>query len=214
MADQAPEAGAAAADSTPLPRPFYERATAVVARSLLGCVLISIRDGVVAGGRIVETEAYFGADDPASHAARRRTGRAAVMSGRAGIAYVYRSYGIHAMLNVVAHEPEATGAVLLRAVEPVWCVEAMRRRRGIDDLLLLSSGPGRLCQALAVGLDDHGHDLVSGPPFWIGPGTPPASVLVSGRIGVSRAAAEPWRFFAAENRFVSAHRRGIPDPPR
>lgn len=194
--------------AVPLGRGWYERPPELVARSLLGCLLIAVRDGVAAGGRIVETEAYAGADDPASHAARLRTGGVGVMSGPPGIAYVYRSYGLHAMLNAAAHRPGETGAVLIRAIEPLWGIETMRRRRGRHDPLLLCAGPGRLCQALAIGLDDHGHDLTSGPPLWIALGEPAERVEVSGRIGVSRGAEALLRFFETGSRFVSAHRQG------
>ena len=182
----------------------------MVARELLGCLLVSELAGALTGGRVVETEAYFGADDPASHAARRRTGRVTSMFGPVGVAYVYRSYGIHAMLNVVAHKPAAAGAVLIRAVEPLWGREAMRLRRcGAPDRLLCA-GPGRLCQALAIGLDDHGRDLTAGTGVWLEPGDPPETIEVGGRIGVGRAAELPLRFFAWANPFVSAHRRGTP----
>jgi DNA-3-methyladenine glycosylase len=195
-----------------LPREFFARPPDLVARDLLGCFLISELGGELTGGRIVEAEAYFGADDPASHAARLRVGRVTSMFGPPGVAYVYRSYGIHAMLNAVAHEPAAAGAVLIRALEPLWGVDAMRVRRGGVSDRLLCSGPGRLCQALAIGLDDHGLDLTTGLRLWMSPGERPESIRVGGRIGVGRAADAPLRFFQADNPFVSAHRRGTPLP--
>src|SRR5215207_2667776 len=109
-----------------LSRAFYERPTIDVAHDLLGQVLVSATTEGRTTGRIVETEAYLGADDPASHAARLRGGRVEVMWGEVGIAYVYRSYGIHAMLNVVAKPTGATGAVLIRAVQPLEGIEIMR----------------------------------------------------------------------------------------
>ena len=192
-----------------LERAFYERATVAVARDLLGQVLVSVTPGGRTAGRIVETEAYLGADDPASHAARLRTGRVEAMWGEPGIAYVYRSYGIHAMLNVVTEPLGETGAVLIRALEPVIGVDLMRARRGLDDERLLCSGPGKLCQALGIALVMHGTDLVTSDRLWIAPGEAPREVSTSGRIGISRGQAHPWRYWITGNPHVSAHRRAI-----
>jgi DNA-3-methyladenine glycosylase len=193
-----------------LERTFYEGPTIDVARNLLGQVLVSVTPEGRTAGRIVETEAYLGADDPASHAARLRTGRVEAMWGEPGIAYVYRSYGIHAMLNVVTEPVGSTGAVLIRALEPVIGVDLMRSRRGLDDARLLCSGPGKLCQALGIGLDMHGTDLVTSDKLWISPGETPRDVSTSGRIGISRGQAHPWRFWVTGNPHVSAHRRALP----
>src|SRR5918997_3175909 len=190
-------------------RPFYERPTIDVARDLLGQVVVSGGPEGCTAGRIVETEAYLGADDPASHAARLRTGRVEAMWGEPGIAYVYRSYGIHAMLNVVTEPPGVTGAVLIRALEPVIGIDLMRIRRGLDEERLLCSGPGKLCQALAIGLDLHGTDLVTSDRLWISPGESPSNVSTSGRIGISRGQAHPWRYWITDNPHVSAHRRAL-----
>jgi DNA-3-methyladenine glycosylase len=194
---------------TYLTRAFYERTTTEVARDLLGQVVVSNSPPMPTAGRIVETEAYLGADDPASHAARLRTGRVEVMSGAAGIAYVYRSYGIHAMLNVVAKPVGATGAVLIRALEPLEGIDIMRIRRGVTDERLLCSGPGKLCQALGISLEMHGTDLVHGETLWISPGEPVQNVSASGRIGISSATERPWRYWVTGNPHVSAHRRAL-----
>ena len=192
-----------------LERAFYERPTVDVARDLLGQVLVSVTPGGHTAGRIVETEAYLGADDPASHAARLRTGRVEAMWGEPGIAYVYRSYGIHAMLNVVTEPVGETGAVLIRALEPVLGVDLMRARRGVDDERLLCSGPGKLCQALGIALEMHGTDLVTSDRLWIAPGETPSEVSASSRIGISRGQAHPWRYWMTRNPHVSAHRRAL-----
>jgi DNA-3-methyladenine glycosylase len=192
-----------------LERAFYERPTVDVARALLGHVLVSVTPEGRTAGRIVETEAYLGADDPASHAARLRKGRVEAMWGEPGIAYVYRSYGIHAMLNVVTEPRGETGAVLVRALEPVTGMDLMRARRGIDGERLLCSGPGKLCEALGIGLDMHGTDIVTSDRLWISPGEPPRDVSTSGRIGISRGQAHPWRFWTTGNPHVSAHRRPL-----
>ena len=192
-----------------LERAFYERPTVDVACALLGQVLVSVASEGRAAGQIVETEAYLGADDPASHAARLRKGRVEAMWGEPGIAYVYRSYGIHAMLNVVTEPVGVAGAVLIRALEPVIGIDLMRARRGVDDERLLCSGPGKLCQALGIGLDMHGTDLVTSDRLWFSPGQAPRDVSTSGRIGISRGQAHPWRFWTTGNPHVSAHRRAL-----
>ncbi len=194
-----------------MPSSFFERETVDVAQALIGCHLISNLGGERTSGRIIETEAYRGADDLASHSARLRTGRVLVMRDRVGIAYVYRSYGIHSMLNVVAHGPGETGAVLIRAVEPLEGQDVMRRRRGELPDLSLCSGPGKLCIALGITLDDHGINLTASDLLLITPGNSGSwrPILASTRIGISKATEVPWRFFEADNRFVSAHRRGI-----
>ncbi len=193
-----------------LDRAFYAQPTVNVARALLGCVLVTIQGGGETRGRIVETEAYLGPDDPASHAATRRTGGATAMWGPAGIAYVYRSYGIHAMFNVVCEPTGAPGAVLIRALEPIGGLDLMRERRGQVLDRLLCAGPGRLCTAMGITLEDHGQDLTASTSVWIEQGVQVAGVVASGRVGISRGTEAPWRFFEGESRYVSAHRRGAP----
>jgi DNA-3-methyladenine glycosylase len=176
---------------------FYDRPVVEVARALLGCV---VRHGETAGV-IVETEAYH-MSEPACHAYVGLTARTATLFGPPGRAYVYRSYGIHALLNAVC-EPEGVGAaVLIRALEPLHGVELMRARRGVDDL---ASGPGKLTQALAIGLELNGSDLAVGPVVVEAPppGWADVSVAVGPRIGITKAAELPWRFSVAGNRYVS-----------
>lgn len=168
---------------------------AQAAQTLIGWTLTV--DGV--GGRIVETEAYDHAD-PAAHSFSGPTPRNAVMFGPPGRAYVYRSYGIHWCLNlVVAGEPG--GAVLIRALEPTEGLARMAERRGTDQPRLLCSGPGRLCQALAVTGADNGR-AVNEPPFKLTPGES-MGVVVGPRIGITKAADVAWRFGEAGSRFVS-----------
>lgn len=188
---------------------FFARPTNEVARALLGQIVVSDAPEGLTAGRIVETEAYLGTDDPASHAARLKKGRVEVMWGESGIAYVYRSYGIHAMLNVVAERKGETGAVLIRALEPLAGIELMRQRREVEDDRQLCSGPGKLCQALGVGLDMHGADLVTSEALWIASGESAISISTSGRIGISRGQEHPWRYWITGNPHVSAHRRGL-----
>ncbi|WP_320673225.1 DNA-3-methyladenine glycosylase [Patulibacter defluvii] len=187
----------------PLPHGFYARPVVEVARDLLGCVLVH---GETAG-RIVETEAYH-ETEPACHGygtPPRPTPRTEVLFGPPGYAYVYRSYGIHAMINAVC-EPEGTAAaVLIRAVEPLAGIERMRERRPGRPERELVAGPGRLTVALAITLGMDGADLASGvvrilaPP----PGARPVSLVDGPRIGITKAVDLPWRFADASSPDVS-----------
>jgi DNA-3-methyladenine glycosylase len=178
------------------------RSSLVVAHDLIGCELTV--DGV--GGVVVECEAYR-RDDPASHAYPGLTKRNASMFGPAGRVYVYRSYGIHWMLNIVCGEHEGAGeAVLIRALEPTAGLERMRERRGRESPLELCSGPGRLGQALAIGPE------LDGDPIGVGrielrPGLPSGRVVQTPRIGITRAVEKPWRFLLEGSLYVSSYRR-------
>jgi DNA-3-methyladenine glycosylase len=179
---------------------FYDRPVVEVAQALLGCV---VRHGDAAGV-IVETEAYH-ESEPASHAYVGVTPRSITLFGPPGRAYVYRSYGIHALLNAVS-EPEGVGAaVLIRALEPLTGIEHMRARRGLDRLEDLCSGPGKLSQALGITLELNGTDLAAGPVAIEAPppGWEDVDVLVGTRIGITKAPELPWRFCVAGSRSVS-----------
>jgi DNA-3-methyladenine glycosylase len=178
-------------------RDFFARSVHEVAPDLIGTTLLV--DGV--GGRIVEVEAYD-QEDPASHGYRGRTARNASMFGPPGHAYVYRSYGIHWCLNLVCEEEGVANAVLLRALEPTLGLDAMRERRGVEDPRLLCSGPGRLCQALAV-TREHDGLVLDRPPFELLDSEHAVDVVSGPRIGITRAADLPWRYAEAGSRFLS-----------
>ncbi len=186
---------------TALDAAFYDRPVLEVARELVGC---TVRHGATAGV-IVETEAYHHSE-PACHAFVGLTPRTATLYGPPAVAYVYRSYGIHALLNAVC-EPEGEGAaVLIRALEPLDGIAEMRARRGphlrVEDLC---SGPGKLTQALGIGLDLNGTSLVDGPVRFGPPAAarPAVELAVGPRVGITKAVDLPWRFCAAGSRHVS-----------
>jgi DNA-3-methyladenine glycosylase len=185
-----------------LRRSFFARSVHEVAPDLIGVTLLV--DGV--GGRIVEVEAYD-QEDPASHAYRGRTTRNAAMFGPSGHAYVYRSYGIHWCLNLVCGDEGVPEAALIRALEPTHGIDAQRRRRGKDDLRALCSGPGKLCQALAITGEHDGLPL-DRTPFRLEPRTETPEIVAAPRIGITRAKELSWRYLEAGSPYVS---RG---PPR
>jgi DNA-3-methyladenine glycosylase len=182
---------------------FFGRPVVEVAIDLLGC---TITHGDTTGV-IVETEAYHDSE-PACHAHVGLTARTRVLFGPPGIAYVYRSYGIHALLNAVC-EPEGVGAaVLIRALEPLEGIEHMRARRGLDRVEDLCSGPGKLTQALDVELHHNGTDLATGPVRFgpAAPGWEDVDYVAGPRVGITKAAELPWRFCAVGSRSVSRPR--------
>ncbi len=181
-----------------LTRAFFERPTPVVARELLGQRLVRVLDGQRLSGLIVETEAYGGPDDAASHA-YRRTPRSAIMFGPAGYAYVYFIYGMYFCLNVVTEADGRPGAVLIRGLVPEEGLARMRDRRAHAPDQALADGPGKLCQALGITRSENGLDLTTSPSLFIevGATVPEAQVVITPRIGVrgdEAALSRPWRF--------------------
>lgn len=191
---------AAGAGASPLDHAFYARPVVDVARELVGCVLRHAGTS----GVIVETEAYHDSE-PACHAFVGLTPRTRPLFGPPGQAYVYRSYGIHALVNAVC-EPEGVGAaVLIRALEPLGGLAEMRERRRLERVEDLCSGPGKLTQALAIELDANDSDLADGPVriFPPPPGRPAPELIAGPRIGITKATELPWRFCARGSRSVS-----------
>jgi DNA-3-methyladenine glycosylase len=182
---------------------FYARSVHEVARDLVGCV---VRHGEAAG-RIVETESYH-MEEPACHAFAGVTERTRTLFGPPGKAYVYFSYGIHSLLNAVAEEEGVGAAVLIRALEPVDGIELMRERRGVAGHEELCSGPGKLTQALGIGLPLNGSSLVDGPIELLARehGARDPRIVVGERVGITKAAELPWRFADADSRHVSRPR--------
>ena len=182
-----------------LPRSFYARDTVRVARELLGKI---VRHGETSG-RIVETEAYLGEGDLAAHSARGVTPRTRVIFGPPGHAYVYLSYGMHCCLNLIAEPEGSAGGVLIRALEPLDGIETMRRRRGMSDVASLASGPGKLTEALGITLRENGADVTRGPIVVCDGGARGVEIGVSARIGITKSADLPLRFFVKGSEFIS-----------
>lgn len=183
-----------------LPASFYDRDVVTVATDMVGCVLHHGEGS----GIIVETEAYHHCE-PACHAYVGLTARTSTLFADPGTAYVYRSYGIHALLNAVCEDHDVGAAVLIRALEPLTGIGAMHERRGRPKVHDLCSGPGKLTQALGIGLALNATSLVDGPvritgrhPDWEAP-----EIVTGGRIGITRAVELPWRFCAVGSRSVS-----------
>jgi DNA-3-methyladenine glycosylase len=196
-----------------LPREFFARDTLTVARDLLEQRLVRVLDGERLSGVIVECEAYIGQGDTACHASRGRTPRNEVMFGPPGFAYVYFTYGMHWMLNVVTEEKGFPAAVLLRAIQPLEGIETMRALRQAKGRPRtdreLTSGPARLTQALAIDKTFSGADLAMGEQLWLeaGESVPDGQIERGPRIGISYATDKdrlaPWRFWVRDNPYIS-----------
>ena len=180
-----------------LQRDFFARSVHEVAPDLIGVTLLV--NGV--GGRIVEVEAYD-QEDPASHGYRGRTPRNETMFGPPGHAYVYRSYGIHWCLNLVCGQEGVAEAVLIRALQPTAGIEQQRRRRNVEGVRALCSGPGKLCQALGITREHDGLPL-DRTPFRLEPRSEVPEITTGPRIGITRAAELSWRYALAGSPFVS-----------
>jgi DNA-3-methyladenine glycosylase len=192
-----------------LPRDFYDRDPRLVGPDLLGKILVRREGRKLLTGRIVEVEAYLGAEDAAAHASVGKTARNAVLFGSPGYAYVYFIYGNHYCLNVSCLPDGVPGGILFRAVEPIRGMDAMFALRGIDessDLRRLTRGPGRLAAAFGITRDrDNGKDLTSSRSdlYIADNGAAPPEVLITKRIGIKKAADMPLRYIVPGNRFVS-----------
>ncbi|NTU53912.1 MAG: DNA-3-methyladenine glycosylase [Chlorobiaceae bacterium] len=196
-----------------LERNFYDAPTLILAERLLGKIFVHCEGpGSITKGRIVETEAYLGEGDEACHAWRGMTERNRVMFEKPGQLYIYFSYGCHFMANVVSEPEGMAGAVLLRAMEPIEGIGLMQARRKTTEERSLMSGPGKLTQALGIGMALYGESLF-GNICWIeeAPDIVPEMIGTTRRIGISRSTELPWRKFLKESPHVSRTRAGIPE---
>lgn len=190
---------------SPLHQDFFKQPTLLLARSLLGCILAKETLEGLAAGYIVETEAYIGPGDRAAHSyMNRRTKRTEVMFGESGRAYTYVMH-THCLVNVVSGGEGNPEAVLIRAIEPLCGEALMHKRRGVDQTVKLTSGPGKLTKALGITMEDYGRKLTE-PPLFISKGIVPESISTGTRIGIGNSGEAkdyPWRFWVTGNPFVS-----------
>lgn len=189
-----------------LPRNYYRRSTVEVAKDLLGKIIVRSVHGKLISGMIVESEAYRSTDDPASHSYRGKTERNSVMFGEVGHAYVYFTYGNHYCLNIVAKEAEVrAGAVLIRAIEPIEGIEHMQNLRQSKDLYALTSGPGKLTEALDITKKQNGVDVTRRGELYLinGKDIDSSYVIATSRIGIRVALEKQWRFLVLDSKFLS-----------
>lgn len=191
---------------TKVERAFFARSTPKVAKELIGCTLVRVVEGEVLAGRVVETEAYRGRGDPASHAYRGITRRNSVMFGEAGHAYVYFVYGANYCLNVTTEGVGSAGAVLIRALEPTNGIGTMMSNRALKEASHLADGPGRLTQALAIGRVFEGVDMVSSKELFFQEREQVPEIVSGPRVGVNRGTERRWRFCEKGSPFVSKPR--------
>lgn len=186
---------------------FYLQSPLEVARKLIGKRLVFAGPDGTCTGRITETEAYIGTDDPACHAFKGRRGANEAMYAIGGIAYIYFTYGMHFMLNVVVGPKDFPAAILIRAVAPETGIELMKSRRGVTSEAHLARGPGNLCRAFGIDKRHNGIEL-SGPVLWLEHTRTGGTIKTSPRIGIGdRWAHKPWRFYLAGHPSVSGPRR-------
>ena len=193
-------------EKQPINRRFYTRDTLKVAKAILGKVLVRRTPLEVFTGKIVETEAYRGTDDPASHSFRGKTNRNEVMFGKPGITYVYFTYGNHHCLNIVTEKTDIPAAVLIRAIEPLKGIEIMKRNRRVEKIIDVASGPGKLTKAFQITREDNNIDVTDSSSN-ISIHTPAKEksfqIVQTTRIGIRLAQEFPWRFYIKENPHVS-----------
>ena len=196
-------------DFQPVHRQFFSQPTLSLAKALLGTVLVKVDPEGITAGYIVETEAYMGPDDQATHSYQnRRTKRTEIMYHQYGFAYIYRMH-THCLFNVVSGGEDSPEAVLVRALEPFEGLAIMQTRRGSQKGVDLTNGPGKLTKALNITMADYGH-LLTKSPLFIATGYHPTRVSIGKRIGIENsgeAVDYPWRFWITDNPYVSRHQK-------
>ena len=189
----------------PLSEHFFQQPTLMLAQSLLGCLLVKETAEGTTAGIIVETEGYIGPEDRAAHSfGNRRTKRTEIMFRQPGYAYTYGMH-THCRVNVVSGDVEKPEAVLIRALEPYSGIDLMYKRRHVDEITKLTSGPGKLTKAMGIGMEDYGRPLFE-PPIYIAEGYKPEQISAGKRIGIANAGEAkdyPWRYWITGNQFVS-----------
>ena len=178
-----------------LPRKFYMNDTKQVAKDLLGKILVRKIGNQILSGVIIETEAYKGKNDPASHSSRKKTERNKIMFGEVGRAYIYFTYGMHYCFNVVAKkEEDRAGAVLIRAIRPQQGIKHMIKNRKTDVVSNLANGPGKLTQAMQISLKEYNLDLTKNSSLFITDGKKPVKIIAKPRIGIKTGVDKLWNF--------------------
>ncbi|MCX8092714.1 MAG: DNA-3-methyladenine glycosylase [Candidatus Goldbacteria bacterium] len=188
-----------------LKRSFFERNSTVVAKDLLGKILVRIINDQRVSGIIVETEAYRGDKDPGSHAYKKITDRNKIMFGPPGVAYVYFCYGNHYLLNIVTEKEGWPGAVLIRALEPYENIELMKKLRKTDNEYKLTDGPGKLTEALAIGRKENGLDVINSKNLFLEDlnNSKKFKIISTSRVGIKQGLDKKWRFYIEGNKYVS-----------
>jgi len=199
-------------DKAKLGRDFYLRDCVTVAKDLIGKILVKEYDGGHVSGIIVETEAYAGLTDPASHSFKgNKEGRVKVHYETGGLAYIYLIYGMYNCLNIVCNDAGIPESVLIRALQPLEGVSAMHSRQGSEDERQLCNGPGKLCRSMGIDMNDYGADLCCSSLYLLDAPAPAETEIVCGpRIHIEYSGEEaknhPWRFTLRDNEYVSGAR--------
>lgn len=186
-----------------LTRKFFNKNSVLVAKKLLGKIIIRRYKGVKLSGKIVEVESYRGRDDEGSHAHLKKTKRNFLMFGKPGIAYIYLCYGNYYLLNIVTERKGNPGAVLIRAIQPVEGIKTMLKMRRTKDIKKLTSGPGKLTEALAIDKSLNGEDITKSKKLFIINNNEKFKIKSSSRIGIKKGIEKKWRFYIDNNPFVS-----------